>query len=426
MSLNRGLPFLPTPIYHGVKLDRSLTFCHHLVALRKKLSSRVTLLRTLVALGWETDAKTFRTATISLVYSKGTWKLDFIKRHLKSNNHLYGVQKLRNKNPSLPAREILKMLSETPEERNRKRACKEEVVILIDNVLLALKMNNSLLSVQDINNHMAEYVRIPENWQSKNYAFEFFESINVVISQETMKEIASANFHTLTVDESTDISVSKYLILYFKYRVFFEYKTRFGGIIQLKLCEASSVVTAIEEFYEKYRLEMHKMVMFTSDGAAVMLGRRNGVAVKLKEHIPHLVQQHCVAHREDLGIADTWKEVKLLQDIATLMRTIYSMFSRSTTNRCKFQDIAASCKNEAIAFKLLNEVRWLSRYFALQAIIKNYDSLIAYFEEIKSNDPISKYCFKKLKNNGVHIALEVLNDVFEELTALCKIFQRQD
>ena len=31
-----------------------------------------------------------------------------------------------------------------------------------------------------------------------------------------MEEIASANFHTLTVDKSTDISISKCLILYFK------------------------------------------------------------------------------------------------------------------------------------------------------------------------------------------------------------------
>ena len=36
----RLLPFCPTPIYLGVKLDRSLTFCHHLVALRKKLSNK--------------------------------------------------------------------------------------------------------------------------------------------------------------------------------------------------------------------------------------------------------------------------------------------------------------------------------------------------------------------------------------------------
>ena len=76
-----------------------------------------------------------------------------------------------------------------------------------------------------------------------------------------MEKIASANFHTLTVDESTDISVSKCLILYFKYRVSFEYKTRFGEIIQLKSSEASSIVTAIEEFYKKYRLKMHKMVI---------------------------------------------------------------------------------------------------------------------------------------------------------------------
>ena len=32
----RLLPFCPTPTYLGVKLDRSLTFRHHLVALRKK------------------------------------------------------------------------------------------------------------------------------------------------------------------------------------------------------------------------------------------------------------------------------------------------------------------------------------------------------------------------------------------------------
>ena len=63
------LPFCPTPTYLGVKLDRSLTFCHHLVALRKKLSSRVTLLRRLVDSGWGASAKTLRIATLSLVYS---------------------------------------------------------------------------------------------------------------------------------------------------------------------------------------------------------------------------------------------------------------------------------------------------------------------------------------------------------------------
>ena len=66
---DRLLSFCPTPTYLGVKLDRSLTFCHHLVALHKKLSSCVTLLKRLVGSEWGAGAKTLRIATTSLVYS---------------------------------------------------------------------------------------------------------------------------------------------------------------------------------------------------------------------------------------------------------------------------------------------------------------------------------------------------------------------
>ena len=66
---NRILPFCPTPIYLGIKLNRSPTFRHHLVALRKNLSSCGTLLRRLVGSGWGASAKTLRIAALSLVYS---------------------------------------------------------------------------------------------------------------------------------------------------------------------------------------------------------------------------------------------------------------------------------------------------------------------------------------------------------------------
>ena len=66
---NRLLLFCPTPTYLGVKLDRLLMFCHHLVALCKKLSLRVKLLRRLVGSGWGAGAKTLCIVTLSLVYS---------------------------------------------------------------------------------------------------------------------------------------------------------------------------------------------------------------------------------------------------------------------------------------------------------------------------------------------------------------------
>ena len=170
-----------------------------------------------------------------------------MKRHFKSRAHLNGVQKLRNQNPLLSPRGLMKIIYESSEVKKRNDTRVDDILILIDNVLLAVKMNNSMLPVQHINDHMAKYVHVLKNWRSKNYAYEFLECIDFVIKKEVMKEIAFANFHTLTVDESTHISVRKCLILYFKYRdntyeTLCEYKTRFGGIIQLQLCDATSML----------------------------------------------------------------------------------------------------------------------------------------------------------------------------------------
>ena len=63
---DKHLPLFPTPTYFGVKLDRSLMFRHHLMAIRIKLSSRVTLLRRPAGSEWGgAAAKTLRIAALS-------------------------------------------------------------------------------------------------------------------------------------------------------------------------------------------------------------------------------------------------------------------------------------------------------------------------------------------------------------------------
>ena len=63
------LPPSPVPKYLEVKLDRSLAFHHNLEALRKKLSTRMVVLRRLEGSGWGAGAKTLRISALSLVYS---------------------------------------------------------------------------------------------------------------------------------------------------------------------------------------------------------------------------------------------------------------------------------------------------------------------------------------------------------------------
>ena len=93
-----------------------------------------------------------------------------------------------------------------------------QVKILTDNVLLAISMNASMPSVQEIHDHVAKYVTILDIWRSKNYGFDFVECINIVVHEAIINEICESEFHTPIVNESTDISVTKMLIVYIKYR----------------------------------------------------------------------------------------------------------------------------------------------------------------------------------------------------------------
>jgi len=66
---NENLPFCSEPTFLRVTLDRSLMYRRHLESLRKKLTSRVALLRRLAGSGWGFGATTLRTVTLVLVHS---------------------------------------------------------------------------------------------------------------------------------------------------------------------------------------------------------------------------------------------------------------------------------------------------------------------------------------------------------------------
>ena len=360
------------------------------------------------------------------------WKVDYLKRHLNHKHHREALSTLTQKR-NLEARggsSSYFTAMPTAEESEALKTPSREVKTLIDSVLLSVKLNSSILSCLVINNHMSKYIKLPCSWRSKNYGFEFLKSIDFVAREEVMQSKRHARCHTIIIDESNDISSTKMLILYIKYCTADDCcltsKTVFAGIIPLARCDSNSIFEEIKKFYTANDIDIRKMVMFTSDGAAVMLGKRNGVAKLLQNFIPHITEQHCVAHREDLGIDDAWSKVSLMQDIETLVKTVYTMFSRSSVKKQGLQAIAQACGHKLISFKAIHDIRWLSRHFAIQALVRNYDVLLDYCKEQGMRDPVAVYCVTKLESIQIKAALFVLNDILTELSDLSRTFQKSD
>ena len=151
-----------------------------------------------------------------------------------------------------------------------------------------------------------------------------------------------------------------------------------------------------------------------------MLGRWNGLAVLLKRTVPHLSEQHCVAHREDLALTASWKDNSLLKNIEVLLRTVYTLFSQSSVKTAALAELISVNKVDALFFRPIQEIRWLSRHFAVSAFVRNIDALVLFCEEQinECSDPTCTYILQCIQNPQYLLVLYTLNDVLNELANL--------
>ena len=110
--------------------------------------------------------------------------------------------------------------------------------------------------------------------------------------------------------------------------------------------------------------------MLTSEGASVMPGRWNGLAALLKRSVPHLSEQHCFAHREDLALSASWKDNSLLNKIDVLLRTVYTFFSRSSVTTAALAELAGVNEVDVLSFRPIQKVPSAITIFCCQRFCK--------------------------------------------------------
>ena len=74
----------------------------------------------------------------------------------------------------------------------------------------------------------------------------------------------------------------------------------------------------LKELEENDSLDMTRFTGFTSDGASIMLGKKTGVAARLHQVHPVLLNVHCLCHRLALACTDSNEYNEFLSYIKNL------------------------------------------------------------------------------------------------------------
>ncbi|XP_046574757.1 transmembrane protein C17orf113-like [Haliotis rubra] len=245
-------------------------------------------------------------------------------------------------------------------------------------------------------------------YMSQTAGEEFQESIAETIHKDVIKQIRAADMYSILVDESTDIAVNKQMILYARMvdPVSFTPLTFFVKNITIRdpRSDAEVLFKAIQSALNEEGLSMSKVYGFGSDGAAVMVGRKSGVAKSVKDNSPHCVNIHCMAHRFNLATSQASKNIDELKSFEKTLVDLYYYFggSKSGNRKCE----------------------WIAFLDAVQAVYKSWPALIEYFK--KHSDQKSKSFLETLSSYRFIALLHVLMDVLPSVAQMSLVFQKQD
>ena len=67
---------------------------------------------------------------------------------------------------------------------------------------------------------------------------------------------------------------------------------------------ARAMFHTIHSNLQAYTLSTDKLIGLATDGASVMVGRKNGLGAKLKDVNPRLISVHCICHKLALACTD--------------------------------------------------------------------------------------------------------------------------
>ena len=145
---------------------------------------------------------------------------------------------------------------------------------------------------------------------SRKTAVKIVDHIATQIRKELFSKIIEKSLKIcIIIDEASTVSSKPVLVIFIKIEDCNISPTIFLDLVELGGQGAEEIYTCLLNSlhlvgFDKEYLKNH-LIAFCSDGASVMLGRRSGVGIRLKNDFPNIILWHCLSHRLQLVLDDS-------------------------------------------------------------------------------------------------------------------------
>ncbi|CAC5419017.1 unnamed protein product [Mytilus coruscus] len=146
--------------------------------------------------------------------------------------------------------------------------------------------------------------------RSAGSQLEIVVTIADTLKNSLIDKLQQLNCYGLTIDDLKDVSSLEQMITYRTFNILTQLLKlckliSFALQIYYESANSETLFTALIENLESMKLDIKKVSGLCTDGASVMLGKKEGLGVRLKRKNSSLIATHCVCHRLVPACTDT-------------------------------------------------------------------------------------------------------------------------
>ena len=185
------------------------------------------------------------------------------------------------------------------------------------------------------------------------------------------------------------------------------------------------------------KLEKSNLTGLATDGCSVMTGKRNGVAVKMRQECKLLLNVHCICYRLALACGNANDHVSYIKVVEKILVQLWSFFRNSAKRSAPYAKAAVAAKSLLVTSKEGKRVvtkklkkacktPWLSTEMAIQGIFGDFVPLtqtLRVFKETEG-DSTATGLLQQIANIKFLSVVYLLHEVLPPLSHLSKAFQR--
>ncbi|CAF4956521.1 unnamed protein product [Pieris macdunnoughi] len=248
---------------------------------------------------------------------------------------------------------------------------------------------------------------------------------------ENLKEDLKDQPYSLLIDESTDISVHKYLGIIIIYYSCSHKKimSTFLDLPMLNECDADGIVGTIKATLARFNIPLQNLMGIGTDNASVMTGVNNGVYAKLKKDLPSLVLVRCICHSLQLAVSAVTKQF-LPRNLEFIIKETYDWFNRSSSRQAAYKELYKLINDGHDPLKIVQscQTRWLSIESAVARIYAQWLELKTHFNmaKLKERCYTAELLHGMYSDDANYAYISFMYPILTEINRVNKLFESKD